>query len=294
VNRDDLRAMLVNGSGVLSHEGEQMVTVAQKAQVRALLAAGVSVVVDDTNLRLRFARDWADLARDLGVEFFVWDFKADREQCISNDEKRAREGGRKVGTLAIADMAHRFPQPWPKVEARPVKDEHKALPYVADPDLPDAWVIDIDGTAAIKEAGPESRGYYDWDRVGEDLPNPAVIQLVNQLSYYGDDLGRKVPQIIFLSGRKDETGEDGVTCFKRTQAWLEEHLDPHVARRFELYLGAAGDSRDDRIVKAEMFDAHVRNRFNVIGVVDDRPKVCRMWREMGLNVLQVGDPHVEF
>jgi hypothetical protein len=29
-------------------------------------------------------------------------------------------------------------------------------------------------------------------------------------------------------------------------------------------------------------------------VIDDRPKVCRMWRSLGLSVFQVGNPDYEF
>jgi hypothetical protein len=57
----------------------------------------------------------------------------------------------------------------------------------------------------------------------------------------------------------------------------------------------AGDGRKDTIVKKEMFLELVHPNYNVEFIVDDRPSVCRMWREeIGLKVLQVGDPHIEF
>ena len=50
VNRDELRRMMHGG-----HTGEgwaeRQITVAQRAQIEALLRAGVSVICDDTNLR---------------------------------------------------------------------------------------------------------------------------------------------------------------------------------------------------------------------------------------------------
>src|SRR5690606_37039705 len=50
VNRDDLRAMLRGELVWRDPDLEAQVTVAQHAAVAALLGAGVSVVVDDTNL----------------------------------------------------------------------------------------------------------------------------------------------------------------------------------------------------------------------------------------------------
>lgn len=37
------------------------------------------------------------------------------------------------------------------------------------------------------------------------------------------------------------------------------------------------------------------DHWNVVGVLDDRPSVLRMWREVGIeNVISVADPYIEF
>jgi hypothetical protein len=51
----------------------------------------------------------------------------------------------------------------------------------------------------------------------------------------------------------------------------------------------AGDSRRDAIVKQEIFDTEVRDRWRVVGVFDDRRQVVRMWRALGLTVFQVAE-----
>ena len=66
VNRDDLRRMM-HGARLFTQWAEGQVTRAQRAQVEALLAARVSVCVDDTNLRSRTLRDWAELAERFGM-----------------------------------------------------------------------------------------------------------------------------------------------------------------------------------------------------------------------------------
>jgi hypothetical protein len=51
----------------------------------------------------------------------------------------------------------------------------------------------------------------------------------------------------------------------------------------------AGDNRPDALVKQELFELHVRHRWRVVGVFDDRRQVVRMWRELGLTVFQVAE-----
>jgi hypothetical protein len=60
-----------------------------------------------------------------------------------------------------------------------------------------------------------------------------------------------------------------------------------------LVMREQGDSRKDTIVKKEMFDKYIKGKYNVLYVVDDRPCVCRMW-SLGLKVMQVGNPYIEF
>ena len=61
VNRDDLRRML-HGQRLFTQWAEGQVTHAQRAAVEALLRAHADVIVDDTNLRAKTVREWAELA----------------------------------------------------------------------------------------------------------------------------------------------------------------------------------------------------------------------------------------
>ena len=136
------------------------------------------------------------------------------------------------------------------------------------------WIVDIDGTLALKG----ERSPFDWSRVGEDLPNIPVIRVVEALLYVGDN-------IVFMSGRMEQ-------CRRQTALWLTANIDccyvnPDGGYGEELFMRADGDFRPDEIVKRELFDNHVKPRYDVIGVIDDRGKVVRMWRELGLTVLDV-------
>ncbi|MBG0561880.1 phosphatase domain-containing protein [Actinoplanes aureus] len=267
VNRDDLRIML-HGRRLFTQRAEAQVTQAQRAAVEALLRARGSVIVDDTNLRGKTVREWAELAARFDATFEVHDFTdVPVEECVRRDADRPED--ERVGEDAIRRMHDRYlagknlplPVPW-------VERGGPGLVYRPDPELPEAVLVDIDGTVALMSG----RSPYDWGRVGEDEPNPAVITAVRAMHAAGH-------AIVFCSGRDE-------VCRPETEAWL----DLFVGVPYEgLFMRPAGDSRKDSVVKREIFDRQVRDRWRIVGVFDDRQQVVRMWRALGLTVFQVAE-----
>lgn len=137
-------------------------------------------------------------------------------------------------------------------------------------------IVDIDGTVALMGKGqPGRRGPYDWHRVGEDNPNQPIIDLVNTLRQSGH-------MIWFVSGRDE-------VCRAETSTWLIKH---GAALGGEpLLMRAHKDNRPDDEVKRELYEREIAPTFGgrVAYVIDDRDKVVRMWRSLGLTVLQVAD-----
>ena len=246
--------------------------------MRALVRRGYDVVVDDLNLRAKYTRRWADLARELDVELEVWDFAQPWEVLRVRNRCRQSLGQRHLKEERLLDLYHRFPaKAW---EGRPVEPSEPGAgqswtPYEAPsgPGLSELiYLIDIDGTLAKKQTGPDSRGWYEYDRVGEDLPNPDVIEVVNDLRYAG-------ARIIFMSGRKEH-------CREQTRAWLSTYLGEWT-RAADLFMRSDDDNRSDDIVKHELFHEHIQGNYVVRGVLDDRDRVVALWRAIGLTVLQV-------
>jgi uncharacterized HAD superfamily protein len=82
--------------------------------------------------------------------------------------------------------------------------------------------------------------------------------------------------IVFVSGREDK--------FKpQTLAWLAKHNISFDG----LYMRQSGDSRKDSIVKKEIYDEFILDKYNVAFVLDDRDQVVKVWRDLGLTCLQV-------
>ncbi|WP_405100160.1 AAA family ATPase [Micromonospora sp. NBC_01412] len=267
VNRDDLRRML-HGERLFTQWAEAQVTRAQRAQVEALLRGRVNVCVDDTNLRARTLRDWARLAADCGAGFEVHDFTdVPLDECLRRDA--ARPADDRVGEAAIRRLHDRFlanrPLPLPVPEVAPGAPAHRGGARAEPPEI---VLVDIDGTVALHV----SRSPYDMTRVAEDVPNEAVIAAVRAMHAAGYG-------VVFCSGRDAGARAD-------TVAWLARHVRvPYLA----LHLRAVGDTRQDSVVKREIYEREVEGRYRVVGVFDDRMQVVRMWRSLGLTVFQVAE-----
>ncbi|MFG1890172.1 AAA family ATPase [Micromonospora sp. NPDC049051] len=267
VNRDDLRRML-HGERLFTQRAEWQVTVVQRAQVEALLRARADVCVDDTNLRSRTLRDWADLAARHGAEFEVHDFTdVPLAECLRRDA--ARPEADRVGEAWIRRLHERYLEgrtlPLPVPQARPGRPATVHAPSAEPPEI---VLVDIDGTVALTV----SRSPYDMTRVAEDEPNPAVIAAVRAMHAAGYG-------VVFCSGRD-------ATARAATEAWLARHVRiPYLG----LHLRAVGDSRKDSVVKREIYEREIAGRYRVVGVFDDRQQVVRMWRALGLTVFQVAE-----
>ena len=268
VNRDDLRLMLDHGvfeKGVT----EGRVLAARDSLILGLLGRGLDVICDDTNLPQRTIRDLAALAKRAGATLLVEDFTdVPLEECLRRDAARTDKAP--VGESVIRDMHARYlrgrslPLPLPEEGDPPLT----AARYVPIPGTPTAILVDIDGTVALHG----TRSPFDETRVHEDRPNRPVIRAVVAMCVANHAL-------IFMSGRSE-------SCRAATEDWLRRHVSPAWDG---LYMRAAGDFRKDSVVKAELFDRHVRDRWDVQAVFDDRDQVVRMWRDLGLTVFQVAD-----
>ncbi len=219
--------------------------------IKHYLFDGFSVIVDDTNLAPKHEETLRALAKKYGATFEIKSFlDVPLKVCIERDLKRPVS----VGERVINSMYNSFLKP-----AAPVIEYNT--------ELPNAILCDIDGTLAHMV----DRGPFEWNRVGEDTFDIEIREL---LARYWEDT-----HIILLSGR------DGV-CRPETEKWLKVFGIAHHG----LYMRPEGDMRKDNIVKRELYEKHIKGRFNVLFVLDDRNQVVDMWRnELGLKVLQVAE-----
>lgn len=268
VSRDDIALQLFDTFYDQLTGEHEIATVShmQHSMVNGALKAHLSVVVDDPNLDAQTIREWMSLADRYKVKFEHHDFEMDFTSALKNTSM-PEENFRKLYNFTVKGKLNPMPE---KPEAQHL--DASLFEYVADETLPKAIVCDIDGTLA-RMIG---RSPFAYHRVHEDLLIDNVAELVKHLS--------QDYQIVFMTGRDE-------SCRDLTTTWLEGHgfvVD-------ELYMRADKDTETpDQVLKLDLFNANVRNRFNVVGVFDDRRRVCKMWEEIGLTLFRVGPMDSDF
>jgi len=137
------------------------------------------------------------------------------------------------------------------------------------------WIFDVDGTLALMDG----RKPYDWSRVSEDKPNIPVLTVAAALIMDGHELG-------FVTGRMEQCRDD-------TRDWLSDNIDVHspwLDRHLKrLWMRPDDDYRPDEIIKRELYETQIAPHYDVQGVFDDRAKVVKGWRTLGLTCFQVAE-----
>ena len=128
-------------------------------------------------------------------------------------------------------------------------------------------ICDIDGTLALING----RSPYDDKLVYTDKLNQPVADLIRKLHRTGT-------AIVYLSGRME-------TSRSVTEEWLYENNMWFPDQ--QLFMRKKDDYRQDAIVKKELYEEHIKDKYYVEAVFDDLDQVVNMWREEGLLCCQV-------
>jgi hypothetical protein len=132
-----------------------------------------------------------------------------------------------------------------------------------------AIIVDLDGTMCLFD----NRGPFDYHKCDTDLPNKPVLDIVQRY--------QKDPEftVIFVSGREDAAKD-------KTLIWLKKYLgyDPQ-----HLFMRRTKDWRKDTVVKKELYEAHIKGKYTILFVLEDRDQVVKMWRSEGLTCFQVAE-----
>lgn len=265
VNRDDIRKQMYGkafGDGI----DEELITVVEMATARAALQAGNDVVVDATHLPQRYINRW----QRLGYPIEIVEFHAPLDVLLQRNRDRER-------TIPPGVIERNFKKFTNKDGSlRKVKLEPDMYiidyKYVPTGTLPEAVIVDLDGTLAHNDG---HRSFYDYTKVFDDKPHYHVVDAVNGMG--------NMYHVIVVSGRE-------ASCRADTERWLATHAVNYDM----LIMRGEKDTRPDMIVKAEILRDQIAPRFDVVASFDDRPSVCEMWRKVGIPTFQMGDPDNRF
>ena len=147
-----------------------------------------------------------------------------------------------------------------------------------------AFIFDLDNT--LCDCTPRAKKYLDewgekdWDNFylhcEEDYEIFDVCLVMNALAKQGFT-------ILFVTGRRE-------SCREATLQWLNDHGYGDLAVSEHLFMRSAEDGhRPDYVTKMRNYNEHIKEKWHVIGVFEDRYECVRAWRDAGLTCFQVAD-----
>jgi|SRR5579859_418706 len=280
VNNDALREAL--DFGIFSSENEKVIKNTRNFLIKESLQKDINLIIDNVNANKENFEDVCKIAKEINKDIHVLEkcFYEDLATLIERDSQRI--GAARVGEEIVKKFwkklnGKQFQNYLPREEffyKRNHAMDKIISPMIQDDNLPSAIISDLDGTLAkIGNRSPYSAANCDT----VDTPISSTLETVKL--YY--QAGYK---IIFCTGRMEVDREP-------TVRFIENCL-PNV--NYLLLMRTTNDQRKDSIIKEELFNNHIKNKYNVKLVMDDRLSVCRLWFNMGLNLFRVGDPDADF
>lgn len=246
----------------------------KKFTIQCYMESGYDIVVDNMNLNPNEWTSFKDIIKNFNdsQKEFVYtlefrDFFIPVEECIARDALRPNPIGAKV----IKETYRRYRQEMIDIDNQKLNDAR--LPY--NPELPNCILADMDATLCFNTSGRPYFGEGSADKMYLDVPNDPVIKVVrNYLQSAGEN-----DRVFIVTGR-----EAAPDIRKATIDYVKEHVstDP----RIEVIMRVDKDYRKGDIVKKELYETHIKGKYNVDFVLDDSIKIVKMYRELGLTVLQ--------
>ena len=134
--------------------------------------------------------------------------------------------------------------------------------------------MDIDGTLAdvehrVHHVQQEPKDWKSFNsKMEHDVLNIWCRDIIAAMAKEGLD-------IILLTGRGESRRKD-------TEVWLAKH---EIGFN-ELFMRPKFDSREDFVLKKNIYQDFIKEKYDVLFVIEDRLSVVKMWRELGLVCLQ--------
>ena len=264
-NNDDIRNML---GKYWVPSRESLISNFKDMFAETSMSNGYDIIVDNMNLNPKEVEYWQEKINSANkntpytylMEFK--DFFIPLEECIKRDKLRPNP----IGETVIRSTYKKYRKFMSTVL---VKQEFmRQSNIVSKPDLPDAVIVDLDGTLCLNLEGRPFYGEGTAEGIANDYPIEIVIDMVNSL--------RSSYDIIIVTGR-----ENIPEIKKATIDWLFEHNVGWDDIRFR----PTGDYSPSYLVKEDMLN-HIQQEYNVKIAIEDEPKCVEMYRKKGIICMQ--------
>ena len=259
------------------HLLEDLITDTLNNQLLELLSEGEDVVIDNTNLSMKYIKTWFKLIRNK-ANITINVIESGLNETIERDKKREDEVGEEIinkmhgKVKQLIDNLNKFLSN--NFNYREWLKEQKGDTFTkVEQDVTNepAVIFDIDGTLALRN----DRSPFDWHLVKDDSLNKPVWETYQAFQLMGYKM------IIF-------TGRDAV-CEDATKEWLDENDIQYD----EFRIRPKGNTEKDSIIKRRFLEDIIEN-YHIKLAVDDRKSIKRMWQQSGIFILDVNQTDEEY
>lgn len=262
-NWDDIRNMM-GPYWVINRENTGIMKSLRKTFLEKMMCEKWDIVIDNMNLNFKEYEYYNNVVNYYNKNFitqYVLEFKdffISVEECISRDALRQNP----IGEKTIREI-------WKKyrhfIQTTNIEKYVNNL-VKPDPDKPYCVVIDMDSTMCFNTNKRPWYGKGAAEEMINDIENFGVCKTVLVLM-------QEYP-IIVATGR--DTSQEEVT-----KQWLSQHkINP-----IKYYFRTEGDHRKVTEVKKEQIEKILKD-YNILVIFEDSEPIVKMYRDMGLTVLQ--------
>lgn len=279
VNRDSIRQQLTGlNKNLLNKKLEELVTKIQDEQVRLILSEGYSIVLDNTHLRTTYLSEVVKKFNHLADIEFKY-FSSNVEECKERVSRREYACKEELGYI---DKQY---EAFIKLPIWANKSRVEVVPHVYNPDLYDSIICDLDGTLSLYDHKTKSAYCRDFEN---DTVNEPLRTFLEEVALWHeiDSPDEQSTEIFFFSGRSTKFRE-------QTEQFLSGCFGSDI--KYTLVMREEGDNRRDSVVKLDMFEEHIRFKYNVLAVFDDRLQVIEeCWNRLGVFVFNCNQGNNRF
>ncbi|MBX3164319.1 MAG: AAA family ATPase [Bacteroidetes bacterium] len=257
VCRDDFRMMQFSAENLLP-EQEDLITNMIDASIDTLLRRRINVLVDATHTQKFFIEHYiTKFNMQADISFKVFDVAVEELKC------RVKQREEETGKYIPERVVEKYVRDLEKLKQEFDFSTHhkvfqKSLEYrFQNTELPKAIICDLDGTLALLNG----RNPYDASQADKDLLNAPVANILK--NYYQSGY-----KILLVSGREN-------SYETQTKVFLEKYHIPYNA----LFMRKANDYRKDSVIKKEIFESEINEKYFIEFVLDDRNQVVDLWRK---------------
>lgn len=268
VNKDAIRMM---ESPTYNRSNGELVDSVMHSFIETALKLGKNVVIDNTNCFLKHIDDII-YRYHLLADIEIVAFPNDTMLAITQNDKRSGWGW--IEPKIISEFSAGFRKAEAALDRRGyqtrITEENrkiyhipkkKIIPNVSvrsdmfKSDKQTVVVWDLDNTLALKG----DRGIYDFHLCNLDTPIHSSMAVFGAMS--------EIYKPIFVTGRGEE-------CRRETLEWINTYLGSDIESD-QLYMRPWKDFRRDSMVKEEIYNTQIKDRYYISCWFDDSPKVIK-------------------